>query len=110
MTVDLTPGGVAAGERVVTGGALYPRIGAQQQQQQQPGVQQASVPTAQDVQQYSHPHAVNGTGGPPEANQPPSQWAADGPKRKAEPFQGGAGYAAADGGAYQRGQKHQRIS
>ena len=35
MNVDLTAGGVAAGERVVAGGALYPRISAQQQQHQQ---------------------------------------------------------------------------
>ena len=115
MNVDLTPGGVAAGERIVLGGAIYPRASAQQQQQQQQQpVQQASAPQPSDAQQqqYSHPHAVNGTGGPPDAHQPPPQWAADGPKRKAEPYQGGTGYAGgADGGGYhQHGQKHQRIS
>jgi len=115
MNVDLTPGGVAAGERIVMGGALYPRVSAQQQQQQQqqqPSVQQASASHPPDAQQqYSHPHAVNGTGGPPEGHQPPPQWAADGPKRKAEPYQSGTGYAGGDGSAYhQHGQKHQRIS
>ena len=109
MTVDLTPGGVAAGERVVAGGALYPRISAQQQQQQ-PAQQQVSASQQSDTQHYSLPHAANGTGGQPDAHQAPPQWAADGPKRKAEPFHGGTGYAAADGGAYQHGQKHQRIS
>ncbi len=110
MNVDLTPGGVAAGERIVMGGALYPRASAQQQQQQP--AQQAGASHAPDAQQhYSHPHAANGTGGPPDAHQPPPQWAADGPKRKAEPHQGATGYAGADGGGYnQHGQKHQRIS
>ena len=108
MNVDLTPGGVAAGERIVMGGALYPRISAQQQQQP---AQQASASHPPDAQQqYSNPHGVNGTGGPPDAHQPQPQWAADGPKRKAEPYQGATGYAGGDSGTYQPGQKHQRIS
>ena len=110
MNVDLTPGGVSAGERVVVGGALYPRIGAPLQDQQPP----PSASEAQEPQQYSQPHAVNGTGGVAEGHQQPRpQWMADGPKRKAEPFQsvpGPAGYSGADGSAYQHVQKQQRIS
>ena len=105
MNVDLTPGGVSAGERVVAGGALYPRIGALQQEMP------ASASEVQEPQQYSHPHAANG-GGAEGHQQPAPQWAADGPKRKAEPYHnvpGPAGYAAADGGAFHHVQKQQRI-
>jgi hypothetical protein len=110
MNVDLTPGGVSAGERVVAGGALYPRIGAPQQDQHP----LPSASEAQEPQQYSHPHAANGTGGAAEGHQqPPPHWVTDGPKRKAESFHsvsGPAGYAGADGSAYQHAQKQQRIS